>query len=66
MRQPSAVRALQEGVMLLQHLAQHASDAGQDCEAANLDREADQKSEQAEVVRRSIAPSTDRESAIVG
>jgi two-component system chemotaxis response regulator CheB len=61
----STVRALQEGAMLLQHLAQHARDAGQDREAANLDREAEQKLEQAELVRKSIAPSADRESAIV-
>jgi hypothetical protein len=51
--------------MLLQHLAQHARDAGQDKEATNLDREAGQKLEKAELVRKSVSPSADRESAMV-
>src|SRR5262245_35696605 len=61
----SAIRALQESAMLLQHLAQHARDAGQDKEATNLDREAGQKLEKAKLVRRGVSPSGDRESAIV-
>ena len=51
-----AVRALQEGAMLLQHLAQHALDAGQDHEAKSLDREAQKKREQAALVRGSLVP----------
>jgi len=57
----SAVRALQEGAMLLQHFAQHARDAGQESEAASLDHEAEQKLVQAEFVRKTIVPSADRE-----
>src|SRR5215813_4058295 len=57
----SAVRALQEGAMLLEHLAQHARDAGQVNEANSLDREAQDKLEQAELVRKTLAPQVDRE-----
>ena len=57
----STVRALQEGAMLLGHLAQHARDAGQADEANSLDREAEEKLEQAELVRRSLAPRSERE-----
>jgi len=56
----SAVRALQEGAMLLGHLAQHARDAGQVDEANSLDREAEEKMEQAELVRGSLAPRAER------
>src|SRR5215475_540343 len=57
----SAVRALQEGAMLLEHLAQHARDAGQVNEANSLDREAQDKLEQAELVRKTLAPQVDQE-----
>jgi len=50
----SAVRALQEGAMLLEHLAQHARDAGQVNEANSLDREAQDKLERAELVRKTL------------
>src|SRR5262249_36217040 len=52
----SAVRALQEGAMLLQHVAQHARDAGQNGEASALDSQAQQKLEQAALVRKSLTP----------
>jgi two-component system, chemotaxis family, protein-glutamate methylesterase/glutaminase len=57
----SAVRALQEGAMLLGHLAQHARDAGQLDEASSLDREAQDKLEQAALVRDSLTLPADRE-----
>src|SRR5215475_8127621 len=57
----STVRALQEGAMLLGHLAQHARDAGQADEANSLDREAEEKLEQAELVRKTLAPQVDQE-----
>lgn len=47
----SAVRALQEGAMLLEHLARHARDAGQADEADALDIEAGSKLQQAETIR---------------
>jgi two-component system chemotaxis response regulator CheB len=50
----SAVRALQEGALLLEHLAQHARDAGQVEEGKALDQEAQTKLEQAELIRKSI------------
>jgi two-component system chemotaxis response regulator CheB len=52
----SAVRTLQEGAMLLQHLAQHSRDAGQESEADSLEREAQDKLERAELVRKTIVP----------
>jgi len=51
----SAVRALQEGAMLLEHLPQHARDAGQVNETNSLDREAQDKLEQARLVRKTLA-----------
>ena len=50
----SAVRSLQEGAMLLEHLAQHARDADQSGEAVALEQEAARKLQQAQVIRRSI------------
>lgn len=51
----SAVRALDEGGMLLEHLARHARDAGQSREALALEAQAKRKLQQAELIRRSIA-----------
>ena len=61
----SAVRALQEGALLLEHLAQHARDAGQNDEAKTLDHEAQIKLEQAESIRKSI-PQLSQEQAAFG
>lgn len=51
----NAVRALDEGGMLLKHLARHARDAGQPEQALALDQQAKLKLRQAELIRRSIA-----------
>jgi len=51
----SAIRALQESAMLLEHLAQHARDAGQEHDAKALERRAQRKLQQADVIRDSIA-----------
>jgi two-component system, chemotaxis family, protein-glutamate methylesterase/glutaminase len=59
----SAIRALQEGAMLLQHLAQHARDAGQEHEAYDLDRQAEDKLEQAEWVRKTVVRQSESEKA---
>jgi two-component system, chemotaxis family, protein-glutamate methylesterase/glutaminase len=56
----SAVRALQEGAMLLRHLAQHARDADQEDEAKKLDREAQDKLKQASLIRKGLAPQPER------
>jgi two-component system chemotaxis response regulator CheB len=56
----SAVRTLQEGAMLLHHLAQHARDADQEDEAKKLDREAQQKLEQALLLRKGLGPRPER------
>jgi two-component system, chemotaxis family, protein-glutamate methylesterase/glutaminase len=50
----SGVRALQEGAMLLDHLAQHARDAGQSAEARALDREVRGRLQRAEMIRNVI------------
>jgi two-component system chemotaxis response regulator CheB len=50
----SAVRALQEGAMLLHHLAQHARDAGQEQEAKTLDLAAQAKSARANLIHKSL------------
>ena len=52
----SGVRSLQEGAMLLQHLAQHARDVGQADEASRFDREAQDKLEQADQIRKTSRP----------
>jgi two-component system chemotaxis response regulator CheB len=58
----SAVRTLQEGAMLLGHLAQHARDAGQVDEAIRLDREARQKLERAQLIRKTLASRANQDS----
>ena len=50
----SAACALQESAMLLQHLAQHARDAGHAVEADGFSRHASEKLEQAAQVRKSF------------
>jgi len=50
----SAVRALQEGAMLLEHLAWHARDADQPVAGGALEREAVRKLQQADKIRTSI------------
>jgi two-component system, chemotaxis family, protein-glutamate methylesterase/glutaminase len=59
----SAVRALQEGAMLLEHLALHARDAGRTTEARAFEDEAESKMQQAEKMRRSVALAPVAESA---
>jgi hypothetical protein len=59
----SAVRALQEGAMLLLHLAQQ--DAAREDEGSKLDRAAQEKLQQAVLVRKSLGTRAKREAVSV-
>lgn len=50
----SAVRVLKESALLLEHLAQHAREAGQNVEGEALDHKAQTKLAQAELIRKCI------------